>query len=399
MLSRTAEYLYWISRYMERAETNARLLDVGYRMSLFPNPNGYNNEWESVLAAAGAIQGYKNKYNIIEQKKVEDYLFFDEDNPSSVFNCILNARSNALVVRTSFTPESWLAINKTYQEILKLKNNNFNASDLPNLTEWTIEQVNLFRGSLSSLLRNDGYNFLYLGLFVERADNSARLLDVKYFVLLPKPQYIGGNIDNMQWSILLRSLSSFRAFRWAYDGDVTSTKIADFLVLNSDCPRSLSFCIQNIVKHLTNLTCSPEKVTKIAFQIYDQTKNIFHSDNDPKAKELLWAASNLYNCGKYVNVGSYHKHSWYLIKHCELLGYSEAETNIIASIARYHRKTLPKKRHESWQNLISKEDKTLVLEMSLILRLTKGNVIKTNLEGTNVKISSIFALKKPKYLK
>ncbi len=112
-----------------------------------------------------------------------------------------------------------------------------------------------------------------------------------------------------------------------------------------------------------------EKVTDIAFQIFDQTKNIFYSDNGSKAKELLWAASNLYSCGKFVNIGSYHKHSWYLIKNCELLGYSEAETNIIASIARYHRKTLPKKRHESWQNLISKEDKKLVLEMSLILRL------------------------------
>ena len=226
---------------------------------------------------------YKRQYNIIEQKKVEDYLFFDEDNPSSVYNCILNARSNALVVRTSFTPESWLAINKTYQEILKLKNNNFNASDLPNLTEWTIEQVNLFRGSLSSLLRNDGYNFLYLGLFVERADNSARLLDVKYFVLLPKPQYIGGNIDNMQWSILLRSLSSFRAFRWAYDGDVTSTKIADFLVLNSDCPRSLSFCIQNIVKHLTNLTCSPEKVNKI----YNTLKDLNTKIQEEKIESIV----------------------------------------------------------------------------------------------------------------
>jgi len=112
-----------------------------------------------------------------------------------------------------------------------------------------------------------------------------------------------------------------------------------------------------------------DKVIDIAFQIYDQTKNIFHSNNDYKAKELLWAASNLYNCGKYVNINSYHKHSWYLIKNCELLGYSEAETNIIASIARYHRKTLPKKRHESWHNLFSKEDRTLVLEMSLILRL------------------------------
>ncbi|WP_288262062.1 Ppx/GppA phosphatase family protein [uncultured Prochlorococcus sp.] len=112
-----------------------------------------------------------------------------------------------------------------------------------------------------------------------------------------------------------------------------------------------------------------EKVINIAFQIYDQTKNIFHNNNDSKAKDLLWAASNLYTCGKYVNINSYHKHSWYLIKNCELLGYSDVETNIIASIARYHRKTLPKKRHESWQNLISKEDKALVLEMSLILRI------------------------------
>ena len=207
-------------------------------------------------------------------ENVEDYLFFDESNPSSVYNCILNARNNALVVRTSFTPESWLAINKTYQEILNLKEQKFTKSDLPDLTEWTIEQVNLFRGSLSSLLRNDGYNFLFLGLFIERADNSARLLDVKYFVLLPKPQYVGGNIDNMQWSILLRSLSSFRAFRWAYDGNITATKIADFLVLNNNCPRSLSFCIQNIVKHLTNLTCSPEKVGRIYNNLKDLNTKI-----------------------------------------------------------------------------------------------------------------------------
>ena len=112
-----------------------------------------------------------------------------------------------------------------------------------------------------------------------------------------------------------------------------------------------------------------DKVTNIAFQIYDQTKNIFHSNVDSKAKALLWAACQLYSCGKYVNISSYHKHSWYLIKNCELLGYSQSETNIIASIARYHRKALPKKRHDSWQSMTSKEDKTLVLEMSLILRL------------------------------
>ncbi len=283
MLSRTAEYLYWISRYMERAETTARLLDVGYRMSLFPNLSGYNNEWESVLAASGTIDSYKKKYNDIVQKHVEDYLFFDEDNPSSVYNCILNARNNALVVRTSFTPESWLAINKAYQEIINFKQNKYSTSDLPNLTEWAIEQVNLFRGTINSLLRNDGYNFLLLGLFVERADNSARLLDVKYFVLLPKPEYIGSNIDNMQWSILLRSLSSFRAFRWAYDGEITATKIADFLVLNDNCPRSLSFCIQNIVKHLIDLECSPSKVNKI----YDTLKDLNTKIQQEKIETII----------------------------------------------------------------------------------------------------------------
>ena len=268
---------------MERAETTARLLDVGYRMSLFPNLSGYNNEWESVLAASGTIDSYKKKYNDIVQKHVEDYLFFDEENPSSVYNCILNARNNALVVRTSFTPESWLAINKAYQEIINFKQNKYSTSDLPNLTEWAIEQVNLFRGTINSLLRNDGYNFLLLGLFVERADNSARLLDVKYFVLLPKPEYIGSNIDNMQWSILLRSLSSFRAFRWAYDGEITATKIADFLVLNDNCPRSLSFCIQNIVKHLIDLECSPKKVNKI----YDTLKDLNTTIQQEKIETII----------------------------------------------------------------------------------------------------------------
>ena len=195
----------------------------------------------------------------------------------------MNARNNALVVRTSFTPESWLAINKAYQEIINFKQNKYSTSDLPNLTEWAIEQVNLFRGTINSLLRNDGYNFLLLGLFVERADNSARLLDVKYFVLLPKPEYIGSNIDNMQWSILLRSLSSFRAFRWAYDGEITATKIADFLVLNADCTRSLSFCINNIVHHLNSLKCSPNKIS----DIYSGLKGVHETIKNETVESII----------------------------------------------------------------------------------------------------------------
>ena len=178
---------------MERAEMTARLLDVGYRMSLFPNPVGHHNEWDSVLSAAGSINGYKEKYDKIEQKKVQDYLLFDEDNPSSVYNCISNARNNALVVRTAFTSDAWIAINKTYQELMRLKTDDYTQADVPNFTEWTIQQVNMFRGAINSLLRNDGYHFIFLGAFIERADNSARLLDVKYFVLLPKAEFVGSN--------------------------------------------------------------------------------------------------------------------------------------------------------------------------------------------------------------
>ena len=265
---------------MERAETMARLLDVGYRMSLFPNPKGYHNEWDSVLSAAGAAQGYFTKYNEINQENVEDYIFFDVENPSSVYSCISKARNNALLVRTAFTPE---AINKSYKEILELKNKKFTRADLPNFTEWTIQQVNMFRGSANSLLRNDGYHFIFLGTFIERADNSARLLDVKYFVLLPTADYIGGNLDNLQWIILLRSLSSFRAFRWAYDGDVTSTKIAHFFILNNDCSRSLSFCINNIVYHLNCLKCSPDKIS----DIYSGLKSVHNSVKDETVESII----------------------------------------------------------------------------------------------------------------
>ena len=252
-------------------------------MSLFPNPKGYHNEGDSVLSAAGASQGYFSKYNEINQDNVEDYLFFDEENPSSVYSCISKARNNALLVRTAFTPEAWVALNKSYKEMLEFKKGKFIRSDLPNFTEWTIQQVYMFRGSANSLLRNDGYHFIFLGTFIERADNSARLLVVKYFVLLPTADYIGGNLDNLQWIILLRSLSSFRAFRWAYEGDVTSSKIAHFFILNNDCSRSLSFCINNIVHHLNSIKCSPIKIS----DIYSGLKGVHETIKNETVESII----------------------------------------------------------------------------------------------------------------
>ena len=134
---------------------------------------------------------------------------------------------------------------------------------------------------------------------------------------------------------------------------------------------------------------SSEKVASLAFQIYDQTQNILHNDNKNKGKNLLWAACFLYTSGKQINLNAYHKHSWYLIKNCELLGYSIAEKNIIAAIARYHRKTLPKKRHEAWQNLVSREDKIVASDMSLILRLAASIDKKPDTTISSIDISLI----------
>ncbi len=132
-----------------------------------------------------------------------------------------------------------------------------------------------------------------------------------------------------------------------------------------------------------------EKVSSLALQIYDQTFGILHDDSINKGKDLLWAASFLYNCGKQINLSAYHKHSWYLIRNCELLGYSQVERNMIAAIARYHRKTLPKKRHESWQSIVSKEDKKLVLDMSLILRLAASLDKRPDPVISNIEISQL----------
>ncbi len=255
MLSRTASNLYWLARYMERAETASRLLQVGARMSLIPSAgHGYRNEWESLLRASGTAEGFEQKYGDPVQRNIESYLFFDRDNPSSVASCIVRARENARIVRTALTTQMWDALNTAFQELRQLERTPRSELDLNHLTDWTMRQTALLRGSLdASHLRNDGYDFLNLGFFIERADNTARLLDVKYYVLLPRVDFVGSGLDNYQWTTLLRALSAHRAFYWAYGGEVTAGKIAHFLILNPQCPRSLLASTQGVASHLGRL--------------------------------------------------------------------------------------------------------------------------------------------------
>lgn len=256
MLSRTAENLFWLSRYMERAETMARLMEVGYRMAMIPSTGeGYRNEWASVIAAAGPGGAFVERFgDEFRQRDVETWLFFDRENPSSVVSCVERARANGRAVRTALTTEMWDALNGAYLELRDLERTPRTMELMPTLCDWTKRQGALLRGATEAThLQNDGYDFLNLGYYIERADNTARLLDVKYYVLLPTVEMVGGSIDTYQWTTLLRALSAYRAFHWSYRGEYGPRKIAHFLILNTSCPRSLLHCVEQANFHLERL--------------------------------------------------------------------------------------------------------------------------------------------------
>ncbi len=253
MLSRTADSLFWIARNMERAETNARLLEVGARMSLLPTAQGFRSDWDSLLRASGNLVGYSAKYGLPNQKNIENYLFFDRDNPNSIASCLTNARENGRIIRTALTTQVWDALNTAFQELRGYESMRL-GHDLSHLTDWVMRQAAMLRGAIdATLLRNDGYNFLNFGYYLERGDSTARMMDVKYYVLLPSADYIGTGLDNDQWSMLLRAMSASRAFHWAYGGEITSAKIAHFLILNPQCPRSLITCVAGMNDHAQRL--------------------------------------------------------------------------------------------------------------------------------------------------
>lgn len=263
MLSRTADNLFWMGRYMERAETMARLLHVGARMNLIPDTvDGFRSEWISILQASGTHPAFEKKYGEAVERNLVSHLFFDRDNPSSVASCVAAARENARIVRTALSGPVWDALNEAYQELKGLERTPRSEISITALTEWTARQHALASGALeSTLLRNDGYDFVHLGFNLEKADNTARFLDVKYYVLLPDSGFVGSGLDNVQWQTLLRGMQMHRAFHWAYGGEITAAKIADLMILNPACPRSLLTAVEEATTHLDRLARSYGKIT------------------------------------------------------------------------------------------------------------------------------------------
>jgi len=256
MLGRTASSLYWMSRYMERAENMARLLEVGHRISLMPSAvEGNRDEWRSTLLSAACEVSYEAKYEDIVASKVIDFLIFDESNPSSIKSVMRTARNNGRAVRTALTRDVWESINATWNELITVKPEELTSDRLPVFLDWVKQRSMSFRGALlGTMLRNENYYFSQLGNFVERADNTARILDVKYFILLPKPSDVGSEVDMQQWAQILRSVSAHRAYRWFYrDSHYRPWLVAEFLMLREEMPRSLLFSYQWINYALNGL--------------------------------------------------------------------------------------------------------------------------------------------------
>jgi uncharacterized alpha-E superfamily protein len=258
VLARTADNLYWLARYMERADFLARIIEATQRLASVPRASGKDEtEWESALIASGAEETFHANYDVADEPNVVRFLAFSEDNPSSIRNCIEYARTNARAVRTALTAEMWDAINTSWLDLQNFDGQGDAAHDREETSrflEFAKATSLVFDGSAyRTMLRNDAYWFSRVGLYIERADNTARILDVKYHVLLPETESIGGSLDYYQWTALLRSVSALTAYRWIYRESVQPWLVADLLILKQEMPRSLLACYDALVRFLDEI--------------------------------------------------------------------------------------------------------------------------------------------------
>ncbi len=256
MLSRTADALFWLSRYVERADNTARIIDAASRLAAMPiSYAGESNEWESALAAAGALHAFNAIHDTADRDAVIGFLAFSPDNPSSIKHCLGTARHNGRAERTALTGEMWEAINAGWLDLKRFDGARMDRDTLTEFLSRVKEACLRFDGSAyRTMLRNDAYWFLRLGVYLERADSTARILDVKYHLLLPEGARVGGGLDYFQWASILRSVSSLTAYRWVYHESLKPWLIADLLVLNEQMPRSLASCYENICTFLDDLS-------------------------------------------------------------------------------------------------------------------------------------------------
>lgn len=256
MLSRTADHLFWMSRYTERAENTARMLNVSYETSLLPQSADAAQEgWRGLLSISELIPAYTARHGEIEPAKVLDFMVRDGSNSSSIVACLRAARENARAVRGALTTEVWETQNQTWLELQRLLQGNQFERDPAQFFEWVKYRSHLSRGvTAGTMLQDEAFHFLRLGTFLERADNTARLLDVKYHAVegdfFGRPAERNQENDFYHWSALLRSVSAFEVYRKVYRDVITPGRVADLLILRSDMPRSMHASLREVVDNL-----------------------------------------------------------------------------------------------------------------------------------------------------
>ena len=256
MLSRVASAIYWMSRYMERAENTARFIDA-IRHLVLDLPGESRNEWESLIFATGDEEDFKNRYGEdYRRQDVIQFLTFDRQNPNSILSCMRAARENARSIREIISSEVWEQINRSYLLVSDPQALQRVEQDPAAFYSHFKKACLLFSGSAySTMTHNEAWQFCKLGWTIERADKSSRVLDVKYFMLLPRMEYVNSPYDSLQWAGLLRCISGFEMFCKDYR-QISPSNVAEFLLLSDEFPRSVRFCLMHAELAMNEITGS-----------------------------------------------------------------------------------------------------------------------------------------------
>ena len=305
MLARAANNLYWMSRNIERAENTARMLDVTYRMSLLPYRvleagQEWADPWALPLVITGRATAYYEHYPAVTPHNILQFMVLDADNPSSIYSCIQSARESSRSVRGAITSEMYQDLNDLWLNIRNVDYSHIESQGISEFFDWVKLQSHQFRGvTFGTMLRDEGYRFIRLGTFMERADNTARILDVKYHTLLPSVSDVGGAVDYYQWGALLRSVSAFDSYRKVYRDVITPMRVAELLILRDDVPRSLRACMNEIYDNLRELCDDTQlELERLAAQLHaklhhDTTQQIFEFGLHEYLMEFLDGISKL----------------------------------------------------------------------------------------------------------
>ena len=255
MLGRSANGIFWLFRYLERAENISRLIEAGFRMALTRSASDATDEWRSLIVTLGLRRAFEARHGTeYTGPHVFNFILRDKDNPGSILAITEEARTNARMVRGGITREVWESVNDGWMQLNEALARPVTEPRLGAVLDLVRRQSTQVRGAMEgTMLRNEIYNFARMGSFIERADNTARILDVKYYVLLPSVSYVGSSLDNVQWENVLRSVAGERAYRWLNAGRMDPRGIAEFLILDGRFPRSLAFCYSKLRSNLASL--------------------------------------------------------------------------------------------------------------------------------------------------